>query len=257
MPSKLSTILTIPELRERIENRSKIIYFCSIHKIEYNNYCPKCRECHYRKRKEACEEQERIVWRQLREAKKNNFDAYLKACGVPKIFQAVKPPPPPTGGALVKQADFQGCSLFLTGGFGTGKTYKAVSILKGYVKNLHCGHFVEPFKDTPVFITVPELLLKIRSCYNSTDSEESVLKVYFDTPLLVLDDLGAEKTTEWALQSLYVIINKRLSEEQQTIITSNLSLDELREKIGDRIVSRIAGLCKVIKLTGKDRRLIH
>ena len=82
-----------------------------------------------------------------------------------------------------------------------------------------------------------------------------MLKDYFNTPLLILDDLGAEKTTDWALQSLYIIINKRLSEELQTIITSNLSLDELRDKIGDRIASRIAGMCKIVKLTGRDRRL--
>lgn len=82
-----------------------------------------------------------------------------------------------------------------------------------------------------------------------------MLRKYLDTPLLVLDDLGAEKTTPWALQSLYVILNKRGSELRQTIITSNLSLDEMSNELSDRIASRIKGMCKVVVMKGKDRRL--
>ena len=230
-PPKLST--TLCELQSKLEKpreRTRAIYHVDLEERQ---------ELH--KRKE---------WIKLREAKKNNFDAYVKACGMPKIFQGVK--------FSVDEECFLRNSLFITGGFGTGKTYKAVSILKGFIKNLPCGHFIEPFKNIPIFITIPELLMEIRSYFNSaTISEMDALKRYFDSPLLILDDLGVEKTTEWALQSLYVIINKRLSEERETIITSNLSLDELKDKIGDRIVSRIVGMCKVIKLVGKDRRLTY
>ena len=225
---KLLTILSIPELRKRMEapgrGRTKEIYQTGWEDWQ--------------------ELQAREYWINIKQSKKNNFDDYIKACGVPKVFRY---------GGIQPINEIR--SLFMTGGFGTGKTYKSVEILKGFVKKLHCGHFLRPYKNTPIFITVPELLLKIRSCFNSQDvSEESMLKDYFNTPLLILDDLGAEKTTDWALQSLYIIVNKRLSEEKQTIITSNLSLDELKEKLGDRIASRIAGMCKVMQLKGKDRR---
>ena len=82
-----------------------------------------------------------------------------------------------------------------------------------------------------------------------------MLSIYMRSPLLILDDLGVEKTTEWALQALYVVVNRRYLDGRQTIITSNLTLDEVREKLGDRIASRIVGMCHPVRLTGRDRRL--
>ena len=70
-----------------------------------------------------------------------------------------------------------------------------------------------------------------------------------------MDDMGAEKTTDWSMSTLYVLIDKRYSEMMPTIITSNLTVAEVADKVGDRIASRIAGMCKVIELKGKDRRL--
>jgi len=239
---RLSTILSIPDLQHLMKEpreHKRNCHFCGITIEKWDGeYCNKCDFV----RKHGSKN----TWEQLRNAKKDNLSVYIKVCGVPKILQNIP------------QSKEEMESLFITGGFGTGKTYKAVGILKKFIQNLPCSHFIEPFIDIPIFITVPELLLKIRGCFShngQSESEELILEKYWNTPLLILDDLGAEKTTEWVLQSLYIIINKRLSEERQTIITSNLSLDELREKIGDRIASRVAGMCKIVKLTGKDRRL--
>ena len=71
----------------------------------------------------------------------------------------------------------------------------------------------------------------------------------------MLDDLGVDKTSEGSLQTLYTIIDRKYREEKQTLITSNLTLDEIAEEVGDRIASRIAGMCKVVEIKGKDRRL--
>lgn len=173
------------------------------------------------------------------------YENYIQASGVPKIFLSVKLP-----------IDYEKhISLFITGACGTGKTYKAVSLLKGYAISLPCPDFILPFKNLPIFITVPELLMKIRSCFSVNECEETIVRRYSDCPLLVLDDLGIEKTSDWSLQTLYIILNNRYSEQLQTIITSNLTIDEIGEKMGDRIASRIAGMCKIVKLTGKDRRL--
>lgn len=184
------------------------------------------------------------LWQTQRDAKKNNFEGYIEACGIPRLFRTAK-----------EISDDR--SLFITGDCGVGKTYTAVSILRGFAKNLSCDNFVTPFKNTPIFVNVPELLLRIRDCFkpDSRISEEEMLKKYLNTGLLVLDDLGVEKTTDWSLQSLYVIVNKRGSEGRQTVITSNLTLDEISGKLSDRIASRIKGMCKIIVIKGKDRRL--
>jgi DNA replication protein DnaC len=104
---------------------------------------------------------------------------------------------------------------------------------------------------------MPELLLKLRGTFkNSSESDESeIIKTYSEAKILYLDDLGVEKVSDWALQTIYLIIDRRYSEMLRTIISSNLSLDQLADRLDDRIASRIAGMCEVIKMTGKDRRL--
>ena len=72
---------------------------------------------------------------------------------------------------------------------------------------------------------------------------------------LAIDDIGAEKLTEFVRQITYYILNEREQRELPTLITSNFSLMEIDEMIDSRISSRIAGMCEVIKLSGKDRRL--
>lgn len=144
-------------------------------------------------------------------------------------------------------------SLFLCGLNGTGKSHLAAEIM-----------YAEMLKATPTnfdrfaWVNAPLLLFNIRQSYNSPESaqdERFLVERYSTIPWLCFDDLGVEKTSEWALTTLYLIINQRYENERTTIITSNLSLDELADKLeGDRITSRIAGMCKVVLLDGADRR---
>ena len=72
---------------------------------------------------------------------------------------------------------------------------------------------------------------------------------------LVLDDLGAEKSSDWATQILYLIINERYENMRPIIITSNLTIKALGTKMGDdRLSSRINGMCEIILMDGPDRR---
>ena len=202
-----------------------------------------------RQKEERQEQEKRKSWEDLVERKRIHraslYEDYVQTSGVPKIFLNVELP-----------IDYKKyISLFITGACGTGKTHKAVSLLKGYADSLPCHNFVSPYKNLPIFITVPELLMKIRSCFSLNECEESIVDKYSNCSLLVLDDIGIEKTSDWALQTLYIILNNRYSNQLQTIITSNLTIEEIGEKLGDRIASRIAGMCKIVKLTGKDRRV--
>ena len=114
----------------------------------------------------------------------------------------------------------------------------------------------------PLFITVPELLLMIRNTFNrktqhgeNIPTESDIIERYSDIDILYLDDLGTEKPSDWAIQVLYLLIDRRYSEMKRTIISSNLSLNEISDRLDDRISSRIAGMCEIIKMTGKDRRI--
>lgn len=160
---------------------------------------------------------------------------------------------------------FDGNSYFIWGKAGTGKTFLASALI---------NHFVYTHPDVkitdnatgvtryggnslPRIVSVPDLLLRVRASFkeHSDMSESSIIEDYSTIKRLFLDDIGVEKTSDWSLQTLYSIIDRRYREMRQTIITSNLSLEEISDKVGDRIASRIAEMCKIIELKGKDRRL--
>jgi DNA replication protein DnaC len=143
-------------------------------------------------------------------------------------------------------------SLFLWGPFGTGKTGLAVSALREWI-----GHFGG--EQDCLFMTVPNLLDRIRSTYGpSTDStERQVLESVKSVGLLVLDDLGAERVTDWVAEKLFTIINHRHDEDLETIFTSNLNIAELASHIGERTTWRIVEMCEVVHIDGpnlRDRR---
>lgn len=137
-------------------------------------------------------------------------------------------------------------SILLTGQTGCGKTHLAVALLAEYP----CVEATDP-----VFVTVPELLLKIRTCFSpkATLTEEELINNYASCEVLVLDDLGAEKESEFVIVTLYLIIDRRNRYGRKTIITTNLSLPEIEEKLGARIASRLSEM-KVIKINMPDYR---
>ena len=141
--------------------------------------------------------------------------------------------------------------LFFYSKAGAGKTHLAVSIAR---------HLIEQKQIAASFIRVVDLFLNIRQTYNAdesyrTESEMGLLRKYTTTPLLILDDLGAEKTSEWVRQILYQIIDSRWIDEKPFIITSNLTLQELAIRFDDRISSRIAGACEVFEVRSHDYRV--
>ncbi|MFL5827132.1 MAG: ATP-binding protein [Thermoleophilaceae bacterium] len=143
----------------------------------------------------------------------------------------------------------QGRGLWFYGDVGTGKTSLAMLVSKAA---LEAGRSVAIY-------SVPRLLADIKETYerDSGDSYLGFFRRLCDVDLLHLDDLGAEKRTEWVLEQLYSIVNERWQEESSIVVTTNLmDLDELREQVGARTVSRLAEICgDPIPIMGRDLRM--
>jgi DNA replication protein DnaC len=148
---------------------------------------------------------------------------------------------------LIKEG--QNESMFITGSVGVGKTV----LMAGIVKNI-----LHSEKGSVEWISYPGFIMELQSLYRRDDTispfeRAEDIATYRGT--LCIDDLGAEKITDFVKQITYYIINYREQECLHTIVTSNFSLQEIDEQIDSRISSRIAGMCKIVKLEGKDRRL--
>lgn len=151
-----------------------------------------------------------------------------------------------------KAAIDAGASLFIHGDCGTGKTHLAVGLLLRW----YAYNGINLKRAGGIFLPVPELFFELKRCYERKEGEGEVLDKYSAASMLVMDDFGAERISEWSRQVFYLIIDRRYRENKQTIFTSNLSLATIASLIDDRISSRIAEMCQeVIRLDGPDRRV--
>jgi DNA replication protein DnaC len=146
--------------------------------------------------------------------------------------------------------------LFLTGATGTGKTHLATAWL---VRRLPSSLYVDDHGKIQAhglwWDTAPEILGELRGTFGDrgAGSEQSVIWRLGGMELLVIDDLGAEQTTDWTGQALYRLICRRINECRPTIVTSNLSLEEL-DRRDPRLASRLGGMAYQ-RLEGADRRM--
>ena len=147
-----------------------------------------------------------------------------------------------------------GVGLLFTGTYGTGKTHLAVAICHEVISQ---GHL-------PVFGTMISLLDRVKATFqeSSLEAENEVFKKYTTCDLLVIDDLGKEKPTEWAVEKLYHIINARYEECLPIIVTTNYSLAKLTDRLtvkgdtetAEAIISRIHETLQPVYMTGSDYR---
>jgi DNA replication protein DnaC len=167
---------------------------------------------------------------------------------------------------FVEEYPIDRTGLLLVGSIGTGKTHLAVGILKSLIlsKGVHC-----------LFYDYRELLKEIQNSYNASvqATELGILRPVFEAEILVLDELGAVKPTEWVWDTVSLILNTRYNDNRTTIITTNFddqpaagvsnSLSPVRssarpetlgDRIGERMRSRLHEMCRIIKLDGPDFR---
>lgn len=143
--------------------------------------------------------------------------------------------------------------IFLTGEVGAGKTHAAAALLANAFAIERIPENIG-LQGQVKWILVPELLLNIRESFSGkSESERELVMQYIKPAILVMDDLGIEKVTDWSTSTLYLIIAKRLDNMKTTIITSNLTFQQL-EEWEPRIASRLYMYAK-INVGDVDRRV--
>jgi len=143
----------------------------------------------------------------------------------------------------------EGKGVWLFGGPGTGKTTLAMLISKEALKE---GRSVAIY-------SLPKLLARIRRTYDSEPGGDSYLSFFerlTSVDLLHIDDLGAEKRSDWVLEQLYALVNERYEAQRSILVTTNLDEAELKDQIGQRTVSRLVEMCStcMIPMHGEDHR---
>ena len=158
----------------------------------------------------------------------------------------------------------RGTGLLLTGSIGVGKTHLAVGILQALVQERGA---------TGLFYDYRELLKQVQNSYNRQvqATELEILAPVFEAEVLVLDELGASKPTDWVWDTVAHILNTRYNDRRTTIITTNYAnaaplagpqRDDLRasreeslgDRIGERMRSRLQEMCVVVDMHGVDFR---
>ncbi len=157
-----------------------------------------------------------------------------------------------------------GRGLLLTGSIGVGKTHLAVGLLMALVDERGAQG---------LFVDYRELLKQIQHSYNPSvhSTELDVLKPVFEAEVLVLDELGAQKPTDWVWDTVALILNTRYNDKRTTIITTNYPdlppagtglapaqraarEETLGDRIGERMRSRLTEMCVRVEMTGGDFR---
>lgn len=147
--------------------------------------------------------------------------------------------------------------VYIHGAVGTGKTHIAYAIHKHFSSPVSVGENNENEIMVPkgIFVNASELFAEMKRDIDRKDKQEPMTRLLETRKLIFIDDIGAEKLSEWVAAEFYLLLNHRYNEMLPTVFTSNLTLSGLAERLGDRTVSRIAGMCDVVKLEGADRRL--
>jgi len=211
-------------------------------------------ECFYERKTQAIWEQARIP-RRYQNCSLGNFevhnDSHKDALKISRQF--------------VKNYPAQEVGLLFIGPCGVGKTHLAVAIIRELIekKSVPCS-----------FYDFRELIRDIQSSFtpDSNLSEAEILAPVFDTGVLVLDELGAKRTTAWVEETVFYIINQRYNQKKLTVFTSNYldteeeadnrdafykkGGDSLVDRIGVRLRSRLYEMCKLVELWGDDYRKI-
>ena len=177
------------------------------------------------------------------------FDNFEVNSNNKKVYQSLKN----YSEKLVNEVERKG--LILVGNNGVGKTHLACSIANELIKN-----------GIPIIYgTLINLLAELKNTYDvyNNISEMKIIKLYEKVDLLIIDDLGKEKPSEWGLEKLFTIINSRYENNLPVIITTNYDQNSLINRLSingeietaKSIISRLYEMCYLVKIEGRDHRI--
>lgn len=184
---------------------------------------------------------------------------YLALIGVPARYQRIGEELP-----LSNLPDITaGQWVFLHGPAGCGKTHRAVQILHAHFSRVgrpvpsswRPWHHEKRPAAGPQFVDWPTYLDGQRRAFSPEDGENESWRVIGNPSPVILDDLGSERPTDFAVDTLNSVISNRYNACAPTVITSNLTLDAIASAYGDRIASRIREAAIVADQAGIDWRL--
>jgi DNA replication protein DnaC len=141
-----------------------------------------------------------------------------------------------------------GKGLYVYGGCGVGKTRNLYGIYRTILANMKGNVPLE-------FTNITEFFSDLKQTFDDVSSESEIVKTISTNKVLFIDDLGVEKLSEWGIEATYRLLNHRYEWLKPTFISSNLSIKEMAERLGDRMTSRIVEMCDVIKIDGEDKRV--
>lgn len=185
--------------------------------------------------------------------RKANIDRYMGSVGVPKLLIAdlrtIKFGPPPDVAKAFLKGTGTKLGLFLHGRAGRRKSILAARLTKALILRL----------EQVAWIDMHAITFTLRKTFNAgigETTEYSVIEKCTRPRYAVLDDLGAGQITSYGQSVIHQVINTRIQNRLPTIITSNLSIEQVERKLGERIASRIAGMCEILKMGGPDMRRV-
>jgi DNA replication protein DnaC len=163
--------------------------------------------------------------------------------------------------------------LLLVGGVGSGKTFMVSSVVNNIIDTLEVsereaesaeekhlqkgyGFWYGRSKLPVLFVGVTDLLNQFRSYFNKPEDDIShhIMGILQSVELLILDDLGAEKSSDWVSEKLFEIIDYRYNQELPMLVTTNLVPEELKKQIGARNFDRLREMCALVAVTAESQR---
>jgi len=176
---------------------------------------------------------------------KKNIEKYLEEAGIGKgLINIMKRCKLDKGKEqLINEFIEKDTWFFIRGEVGTGKTIFCCFLIKELVEQL----------EEPLFLPIPNLIFNAQKMRGFGEDYSSYIEDIINRKILILDDIGVEKGTEFTNNLLYLIINTRIEKGLKTLITSNFSLQQINEKLGSRIADRIERVSKIKKFTGGEK----
>lgn len=188
----------------------------------------------------AEEERQRMLAEKAEERREHR----IAASGLPESLRGIALPDSPVGKLAGDWAEGKLNGLCLTGGVGVGKTHTAAAACWARLQRESCR-----------WVSVARLMTQMRAGFED-ESRKAATAAIIRPSAVVLDDLDKANPTEFGKEVIFAAVDGRVEAEAPLLVTTNLSPTEIGKKLGEPVMSRVAGYCEVVRMSGVDRRVV-